>query len=524
MRKKEIIAKTLNRMISPPPLPSPFEGEGRVRGSIFRVITVLVLMIAVPAFGAKDLPKMVVWDLAPKNISADYANILTSKLVSELSNLQKYEVLSQENIRAVTGWTAEKMKLGCTDTQCLTALGQWDISKLISGNVGRIGNTYSVSLSLFDIKNTKAEKHVFETCNSENELIGLVQQALLKLLGVMETVKPPGRGPKPGEAWQEPVNGMDFVWVSKGCFEMGCGDWTSDCTDREKPVHEVCVDGFWMGKYEVTVGQFQKFVNETSYRTEAEKGDGCFVFTGKEWKKESDKNWRNPGFSQNDNHPVVCVSHNDAVEYIKWLSEKSKKRYRLPTEAEWEYAARSRGKKVKYSWGDGDPSGNVADESLKRRYPEFPWPIWTGYDDGYANTAPVGIYKPNDFGLYDMTGNVWEWCQDWYGENYYKNSPKNNPKGPDSGQYRVLRGGSWKDFRGTYVLRPGAGANLRAPEPQLRVSVGSSLRVIFYVLKFYFLNKNSLPLDKEGLQAPPPLRGEGEGGGERHLKARLYNM
>jgi len=244
------------------------------------------------------------------------------------------------------------------------------------------------------------------------------------------------------------IEGM--VFVKGGCFEMGCGNWTSDCYDDEKPVHEVCVEDFYMGRYEVTVGEFRKFVNETSYKTDAEKEGGCYVWTGSEWSKKNGTSWGNPGFAPTERDPVVCVSWNDANQYFKWLNKgSSTSKYRLPTEEEWEYAARSGGKKVKYAWGNGDPyingrkAANIADEFSKKK---FNWsPIWEGYDDGYAYTAPVGSFAPNELGLYDMTGNVWEWCSDWYGEDYYGKSPKHNPKGPGSGSDRVLRGGSWGD-------------------------------------------------------------------------------
>jgi len=133
---------------------------------------------------AKELPKIAVWDLAPGDIKPAYAQDLTSILVSEISKLGKYEVYSQENVRTLAGWTAERMQLGCTDTKCLTALGQMDIAKLISGRVGKIGNRYSVSLNLFDTQNARAEKSVSEFGRSEDELIDLVQMALGKLLGV----------------------------------------------------------------------------------------------------------------------------------------------------------------------------------------------------------------------------------------------------------------------------------------------------------------------------------------------------
>ena len=241
-------------------------------------------------------------------------------------------------------------------------------------------------------------------------------------------------------SFKDPVTGMEFVFVKGGCFQMG--DTFGDGASDEKPVHQVCVDDFYLGKYEVRVGDFRKFVNETGYRTEAESGDGCYTYNGSDWtKKNRDANWRNPGFAIDDRHPVVCVSWNDSMAFIDWLKGKTGKQYRLPTEAEWEYAGRNGGKQHKYSWGNGDPSGNIADESAKRRF--FGWTMWNGYDDGYIFTAPVGSFRPNELGLYDMTGNVWEWCSDWHGENYYQGSPRNNPQGPSSGSSRVLRGGSW---------------------------------------------------------------------------------
>ncbi len=155
--------------------------------------------------------------------------------------------------------------------------------------------------------------------------------------------------------------------------------------------------------------------------------------------------WRNVGFEQTDEHPVVNVSWNDAVAFCKWLSKKEGKTYRLPTEAEWEYACRA-GTTTRYSSGD-DPEtlakvGNVADAAAKAKlFPHWTEPIKAS--DGYVFTAPVGKFKPNAFALYDMHGNAWQWCADWYGAEYYAKSPVDDPTGPDSGSNRVLRGGSW---------------------------------------------------------------------------------
>jgi hypothetical protein len=133
---------------------------------------------------AKDLPRIAVWDLAARNTPITHAQELTSILVSEITKIRKYEVYSQENVRTLAGWTEERMKLGCTSTQCLTALGQMDIAKLISGSVGKIGDTYTISLNLFDTQNAKAENAVSEFSRSENELINSMQTAVKKLLGI----------------------------------------------------------------------------------------------------------------------------------------------------------------------------------------------------------------------------------------------------------------------------------------------------------------------------------------------------
>ena len=233
----------------------------------------------------------------------------------------------------------------------------------------------------------------------------------------------------PVDDLDDETTGMQLVLVKGGCYQMG--DTFGGRYASEKPVHEVCVSDFHLGKHEVTVGAFRKFVNDTDYRTEAERGDGCFIWTGSKWEKRSDANWRNPGFSQDDNHPAVCVSWNDAQSFVGWLSKKSGKGYRLPTEAEWEYAARSGGKAEKWA--------GTSDESSLSDYG------WYNANSG-NKTHPAGQKKPNSLGIYDMTGNVWEWCSDWYGEKYYGESPRDNPQGPGNGSYRVLRGGGWNSF------------------------------------------------------------------------------
>ncbi len=227
------------------------------------------------------------------------------------------------------------------------------------------------------------------------------------------------------ESYKDHSFGMEFVYVQGGCYLMG--DTFGDGFPSEQPVHEVCVNDFSLAKYDVTVGEFRKFTVATGYKTEAEEEGGCGVFNGSKWVWDASKNWRNPGFNQDDSQPVVCVSRNDAEAFINWVSEVSGTHYRLPTEAEWEYAARSGGKKEKYA--GGNDINAVA---------------WYNYNGGLS-THRVGTKHPNGLGLYDMCGNVLQWVQDWYDENYYRDSPRSNPQGPSSGQQKVLRGSAWSD-------------------------------------------------------------------------------
>lgn len=225
-----------------------------------------------------------------------------------------------------------------------------------------------------------------------------------------------------GDTWTEPTTGMEFVWVPGDCFQMGCGSWTDNCNDDEKPVHEVCVDGFWMGKYEVTVKQYMQFVRETRSNEPEwlEQGSDYNIKTG------SDNHYKKMGNALTaEDHPIVGVSWHNGQAFAKWLTQKGHGRFRLPTEAEWEYAARSGGKNEKYAG-----SGNI--DSV----------AW--YSSNSNNrTHKVGTKSPNGLGIYDMSGNVWEWCKDRYDKEYYSKSPERNPEGASSGSARVRRGGGW---------------------------------------------------------------------------------
>lgn len=246
---------------------------------------------------------------------------------------------------------------------------------------------------------------------------------------------------------------MKLVLIPGGEFLMGSPGLEPGRGDNEGPQHEVEISRpFYMGVHEVTVGQYRQFTRATNHRTEAEaSGLGSHrLFPEGQWRYDPPTIWQSPGFVQTDTHPVVCVNWNDAMAFCEWLTQKEQRKYRLPTEAEWEYCCRG-GTKTRYCCGDDEGRlkevANVADQSKRA---VFPFAFWAcPWNDGHPCTAPVGKFKPNAFGLFDLHGNVHEWCEDWYEAGYFLNSPKRDPAGPAFGNERVLRGGAWTDGMNT---------------------------------------------------------------------------
>jgi formylglycine-generating enzyme required for sulfatase activity len=263
-----------------------------------------------------------------------------------------------------------------------------------------------------------------------------------------------------------PGQGPEMVLIEGGTFLMGSPEGDDEAADDERPAHQVTVRPFAIARCETTVAEFREFVRDTGYVTVAERGTGCFRIdsdTGA-FLRRSDANWESPGFRQIDNHPVVCVSRNDAMAYARWLGLRTGTRYRLPTEAEWEYAARA-GTRSRRFWGDDADRGcgfaNGADLSAKARFPD-----WSTMDchDGFVLPAPAGSYRRNAFGLSDMIGNVWEWVEDCWHDSY-KAAPTNGGAwlGEDARDCagRVVRGGAWNyrpsGLRSANRFRRGAG-------------------------------------------------------------------
>ena len=216
---------------------------------------------------------------------------------------------------------------------------------------------------------------------------------------------------------------------------MGSPESEAERSDYESQHKVTLSKGFFMGVHPITREQFATFVEITGYKTQAEREGGAYIWTGKKWELVAASNWRSPGFEQTNDHPVVCVSWNDAVAFAKWLADRENKAVRLPTEAEWEYACRA-GTTTPFHFGV-TISPHQANYNSNHTY-------GTGKKGVYRQkTTPVGSFPPNALGLFDMHGNVWEWCQDWFGD--YPHNDVVDPQGPDSGENRVGRGGSWPE-------------------------------------------------------------------------------
>ena len=238
----------------------------------------------------------------------------------------------------------------------------------------------------------------------------------------------------------------------------------------EGPVHRVRVSGFALGVYEVTYAEFSRFLTETGY----EPAGDCRVWPNERMSADAQYDWRDPGYphAADGREPVACLNWTDAKAYVSWLSEKTGNTYRLPTEAEWEYAARA-GSTTDFYWGDDPEAGceyaNMNDASGARN--NFPWANGE-CDDGYPHASPVGAFKPNAFGLYDIIGNVWEWTQDCY-VLYYEGAPVDGSAHEISGECerRSVRGGSW-------ITRPDRNrVSIRARDPEDTVYFMFGLRV-----------------------------------------------
>jgi formylglycine-generating enzyme required for sulfatase activity len=248
--------------------------------------------------------------------------------------------------------------------------------------------------------------------------------------------------------------GIEFVLISAGQFMMGSPSTEAQRREDEGPPHLVTISRpFYVATRETTVGNFRAFVEATQYKTEAEKdGKGALRWDPAQqaWRQDVNCTWKTPGWSLDDEQPVVCLSRTDALAFCLWLKKVEGKGYRLPTEAEWEYACRAAAGTA-FAHGDW-LSSDEANFDSSQPYGASAGPRGVARSPDHATmrgseplrrTARVGSYAANAWGLHDMHGNVWEWCADSYNPMYYRTSPKNDPQGPGLGSRGVARGGGW---------------------------------------------------------------------------------
>jgi formylglycine-generating enzyme len=296
---------------------------------------------------------------------------------------------------------------------------------------------------------------------------------------------PAAKLPRPGTSFKDCANCPDMMVVPKGSFLMGASleeeirqGMSPPTRGRSLPQHTVTfAKPFAIGKYPVTVAQFRDFINETHYTTD----NACFVQYFNDghfiYEKARGFSWRDPSFAQGDNHPVVCISAEDADAYAEWLSRKTGHRYSLPNEAQYEYALRA-GTTTSFFWGN-DRDAKACEYSNQPDLDQgkaMNAPMGPDYrfqcSDGYAYTSPVGIYKPNPWGLYDMQGNIWEWVADCW-NNDYKGAPTDGStwrQGDCDG--RPARGGSFGNAAHS------AYAGIRAPRNATYLGHSWGFRVV----------------------------------------------
>lgn len=273
--------------------------------------------------------------------------------------------------------------------------------------------------------------------------------------------------------YKDQFTGIAFVFLRGGCYEMG--DFFGDGILEEKPVHTVCVDDFYMGKYEVTQAQWRKVIGKNPSHFQDENDRSCCPLGICPWITLAQCN---PiAGMREDRTPVDTVSWDDVQEFLFKLNRQTGKDYRLPTEAEWEYAAKSGGKKERW-----------AGTSFESELDMYAW-----YEpNAETKTQPIGQKTPNGIGLYDMSGNVWEWVQDRFDKDYYRNSPKDNPQGPEKGYERILRGGSW--YNNSWDLRT-----------SYKVWVGPSYKTDNAGFRLVLSMPKPLPEEKVVEPDPPPV-------------------
>jgi len=416
--------------------------------TIVKMIALLALLAGISVAGVKNVA-VVETEIDPQSGAAAKINkaevrLITAGLRKEaVKNLprDKYNIMTSETVMAQGSAVLE----ACADENCVITLGsRIGADYIVRGTISKLGTKLTVSIDMFETNDGNlvassdivSSEKTAELLEKASAACGEMFRAFVNPQGAVQiptaNSQPQGGGSGAGAGaattrgnFKDDVVGIEMVFVKGGTFKMGCtSEQGSDCYDNEKPVHSVTISDFYIGKYEVTQNQWVKVMGS------------------------------NPSSFKGGNLPVERVSWNDVQKFILRLNTMTGKKYRLPTEAEWEYAARggvnSRGYKYSGSnninyvaWYNVNSGDKVLKDGLFEEY------INKDDFDEYTKilvsnknkTWAVGTKSPNELGIYDMNGNVHEWVSDWYGS--YSSVAQINPKGPSAGSYRVGRGGSW---------------------------------------------------------------------------------
>jgi len=374
------------------------------------VLAALFIVLSFPQAIVAQTNKLsvAVMQLDALGIQKAEAATLTDRLRNELFRTQRFHVTEREKMDEILKEQGFQ-QTGCTSSECIVEVGMLlGVQRMIGGSIGKVGRTYTISLRMIDVEKGEIVQAPTEDFQGEIDvlLITIIPRMAQQLAGIAVAIPAP-QGRQTTPAIQNPA-GIEFVLIPGGTFDMG--DTFNEGAADEKPVHSVTVSDFYMSKTEVTVAQYRAFCTATNRSMPSA-----------------------PSWGWQDDHPMVYVTWNDAIAFCQWAG------CRLPTEAEWEYAAREKGRKVRF--GNGKDIANPAEINFDGSAGgKKPYSVVGVYRQ---KTTAVASFAPNALGLYDMSGNVWEWCADWYETNYYQNRVSTNPKGPSSGESRVGRGGSW---------------------------------------------------------------------------------
>jgi len=358
------------------------------------ILILLFIIFSSPNLYPENKLNIAVAEFEGRNVSAMDATVVSDLLRTGLVNTEKFNVVDRANMQQILA--EQKFQItGCTSQECAVQMGKLlNVQLIVTGAVTKLGGLYVVTAGMVEVGTSKIIKSGKVTSNSIEELVNKAEELDLVLANI-DRVK--DKTEKIMDITGK--DGVEMVLIPAGEFMMGLDSGDSD----ERPFHKVYLDTYYIDKYEVTFEQYDKFCEAT------DRG------------KPGDNDWGR------GNMPVINVTWNDAVAYAEWAGK------RLPTEAEWEKACRA-GSTGKYCFGDSESELG-----------DYAW----YYGNSGNKTHPVGQKKPNKWRIYDMHGNVWEWCSDWYKKNYYKNSPYKNPKGPDSGSVHVLRSGGCFTYANT---------------------------------------------------------------------------